>query len=432
MILTARQSIANSLLAKLQRHTLLVGGSRSGKTALLVRAILMRAVRAAASRHAILRFRGNAVRQSIWLDTLPKVANLCFPDLKIEYRERDLCARLPNRSEIWLGGLDDKERVEKILGQEYSSVYFNECSQIPWSSITTASTRLAQKIEGLRNRAYYDLNPTGTGHWSYKLFIQKRSPDSLSAVPDPENYEHCYMNPGDNAQNIDADYLRSLQNLPERQRRRFFEGIYTADLDGALWSIEMIEGARISEIPPNLIRIVVAVDPSGAAGPEDFSADEIGIAVCALMPNGHGCLLEDLTGRYSPEQWSAVVCAAFQRWRADRVIAEKNFGGDMVRAVIQSRNRLIPVRLVPASRGKVVRAEPIAALYERGLIHHVGQFPELEDELMNFTTKGYMGSRSPNRGDALVWGFTELAEPEQTVTVQSALPQGYRSQISPI
>lgn len=407
MQLTARQSEAVRLLKGPQRHTMLVGGSRSGKTFALVRACLIRAAKAPGSRHAILRFRDNAVRRSIWLDTLPTVARACWPNLKLDMRERDGCAHLPNGSEIWCGGLDDKERVERILGQEYATLYFNECSQIAWSSVTMAMTRLAQKCKGLINRAYYDLNPTGTQHWTYRVFIEHKSPDSMEALREPDQYRHMYLNPADNEANIDSAYLDSLRALPERQRKRFFEGIYVASLDGALWTLEIIEQARVTEAPP-LKRIVVAVDPSGASGEFDLRADEIGIVVMGLGIDGHGYVLEDVTGRYSPEQWGRMACEAYYRHRADRIVYERNFGGDMCRAVIVGSNPNVATKEVTASRGKSQRAEPVAALYERGRIHHVGRFERMEDELTNFTAAGYLGDQSPNRADALVWAATEL------------------------
>lgn len=408
--LQPKQEEAIRLLGRGQRHTLLVGGARSGKTFILLRAVLVRALKAPDSRHAIMRLRNNALRQSIWLDTLPKVAKLCFPGVELEYRERDGFVRLPNGSEIWMCGLDDKERVEKILGMEFCTLYFVECSQIPWSSVVIALTRLAQKVEGLKNRAYYDLNPTGTGHWTYRLFIEHRNPGSdRETLEFPANYAHMYLNPADNAPNIDPEYLASLQALPERQRRRFFDGQYVAELDGALWTLGLIEtNRRSADDVPAMNRVIIAIDPSGARGQFDTDADAIGLIAAGMGVDGHAYVLEDRTGHYSPEAWAQIACQMYRRHNADRIVAERNFGGDMVRAVIQGSDPNVPYRDVTASRGKWVRAEPIAALYEQGKVHHVGRFPDLEDELGNFTTAGYVGDRSPNRADALVWAMTEL------------------------
>jgi phage terminase large subunit-like protein len=134
----------------------------------------------------------------------------------------------------------------------------------------------------------------------------------------------------------------------------------------------------------------------------------VGIAVGALGTDGKGYLLADLSGRHSPEQWAAIVNDAYTRFNADIVVAEGNFGGDMVRAVLQANNPDLPFKEVTASRGKVVRAEPFSTLYQRGRIHHVGYFPEAEDQFCGMTTSGYQGLRSPDRADTIIWAWAEL------------------------
>jgi phage terminase large subunit-like protein len=407
--LTAKQREANKLLGGPQRHTLMVGGSRSGKTFLGIRGVATRAIKAPGSRHAIFRLRFNALRASVWLDTLPKVMRLCFPGVPYKNNRQDGYVSLPNGSEIWFGGLDDKERVEKILGMEFATLYFNECSQIPRASVLTALTRLAQKVDGLKNRAYYDLNPVGTGHWTYRQFIEHVDPDTRLPLADPEDYQYVYMNPADNRANVDAQYLALLESLPERQRRRFLDGRYVAEIDGALWTLEMLEKhRRNTEDVPVFRRVVVAVDPSGSKGPEDTRSDEIGIVVAAIGQDDRLYVLADLSGRYGPEKWGALAVKARHDWGADRIIGERNFGGDMVRAVVQAADRSAPYKEVNASRGKVQRAEPVSALYEQGRVSHVGIFPRLEDQMVNFSTSGYLGDKSPDRADALVWAITEL------------------------
>lgn len=421
--LTAKQVEANDLLGGGQRHTLLVGGSRSGKTTLLVRAILIRAIRVPNSRHVILRFRNNAARVSIALDTLPSVQRKCFPGVPLTEHRQDGYFKLPNGSEIWIGGLDDKERVEKILGNEYASIYFNECSQIPYASVLIALTRLAQTVPDLKQRAYYDLNPIGKGHWTNQLFGEKRDPASKRAVVSPDDYQRMFLNPGDNAANLSAEYIKSLAGLPDRQRKRFLEGVYIDELDGALWSYEVIEKNRrdLSDIPEaKRRRVVIAVDPSGAASNEDTTADEIGIIVVALGDDGHAYVLDDLSVLDSPAGWGKVIANAYRDYKADAVVAERNFGGEMVRFVIQSANPNIPVRVVTASRGKAVRAEPISALYDQGRVHHAGKFDRLEDQLCALTTGGYRGDGSPDRADALIWALTELALSEEVRIFDSA------------
>ena len=408
-VLTERQKAANALLAQGQRHTLLVGGARSGKTFLLVRAIVTRALKAPRSRHALFRLRYNALRASVWLDTLPKVMRLCYPCVELRQQRQDGYVELPNGSQIWFAGLDDQDRVEKVLGLEFASMYFGECSQIPYSSILVARTRLAQRCEGLRERAYYDLNPTSTAHWTYREFYEHIDPLSRHAQADPAQFRHLEVNPSDNAANLTPEFLAELAAMPERYRHRFLDGRYVAEVDGALWTLDMIERQRIDSAElPEMRRIVVAVDPSGCSGPEDKRSDEVGIVVAGLGVDGKGYLLADLSGRHSPERWGAITAQAFRDWKADRVIGEKNFGGDMVRAVIHAADATVAYKEVNASRGKVQRAEPIAGLTEQGKVCFAGRFPRIEDQFTNFSTAGYLGDKSPDRADAGIWALTEL------------------------
>ena len=411
--LTTAQDRARDMLISDATHCCLGGGSRSGKTFLLLRMLIIRALKAPNSRHAIFRFRFNAIKASIIYDTLPKVFALCWPGLWDinSLNKTDWFYTLPNGSEIWFGGLDDKERTEKILGQEYATIYFNETSQIPWASRVLAMSRLAQKTENLKLKAYYDLNPGAKTHWVYRVFIEKKDPESKQPLSRPSNYGYYTINPYDNKENLDPEYLAELEDLPEKARKRFMEGRFADDTDGALWTEELLAQNRVlgqEGTLPDWLRVVVAVDPSGCSGPEDTRSDEVGISVEALGTDGDGYLLEDLSGRYSPEQWGKIVVSAYERHKADRVVGEKNFGGDMVRAVIHAVDSNVAYSEVNASRGKVARAEPISALYERKKIHHVGYFPEVEDQMCSMTQSGYQGLKSPDRADSVVWGFTEL------------------------
>ncbi len=203
--------------------------------------------------------------------------------------------------------------------------------------------------------------------------------------------------------------MKSLQVLPERQRKRFFEGVYIDDLDGALFSYEMFARGRVTELnSARRRRVVVAVDPSGAAGRDDEGADEIGIVVAARGDDGHAYVLADRTLRDAPAAWGRAAIVAYHEFAADQIVAEENFGGEMVRFVIRAADANAPVRVISASRGKSLRAEPVSALYEQGLVHHVGRFAVLEDQLCAFTTAGYRGEGSPDHADALVFAVTEL------------------------
>jgi len=415
--LTARQEEARGVLNSPARHVLLDGGSRSGKTFLITRNICVRAIKAARSRHAVLRFRFKHAKEAIGLDTLPAVMRMCFPEVPYHMNKSDWYVTFPNNSEIWLGGLDEKERTENILGKEFATVYLNECSQIPFASRNMAITRLAQNCTQITNgiekplalKAYYDCNPPAKTHWVYELFYKRYSPDSKSPLKDPENYAALKINPVDNTENLPADYIKELEALPERLRKRFLRGEYGEAVPGALWTDEIIDRYRVTDgQPPQMLRIVIAIDPSGSGDTDNADNDAIGMVVAGIGTDGNGYLLEDLTLKASPEIWGRLATTAYDRWRANMIVGEVNYGGDMVRFVVQSAKPGVPFQKISASRGKAVRAEPISALTEQGKIRFVGTFPELEDELCAMTTNGYVGNDSPNRADAMVWAFSYL------------------------
>lgn len=407
------------LLGGTQTHTLLVGGSRSGKTFLLLRAMVVRCLAAPGSRHLVVRFRYNACLQSIGTDTLPKVIKLCFPEIVIKWHDQLGYYEFPNGSQLWLGGLDDKNRAEKVLGQEFCTIYLNECSQIPWNSVELVRTRLAQvvetKIEGrnpkhLRLLMFYDANPPSKGHWTYLFFIQKRDPLTKMLLPIQEDIAWMRVNPTDNEVNLPPDYIqKTLGGMSARQQKRFRFGEFADATPNALFTDECMDKWRhLGGELPDMQRIVVAVDPSGSGDADNADNAAIGIVVASLGVDGNGYLLEDCTVKAGPATWGNIATTAFDRHAADVIVGEGNYGGAMVEQVIKVARPRTPYKMVTASRGKVVRAEPFSSLYESGKIRHVGYFPELEDELTAFSTMGYTGDRSPNRADALIWALSEL------------------------
>ena len=209
----------------------------------------------------------------------------------------------------------------------------------------------------------------------------------------------------ENRANLAPDFLRYILRKYEGTRlgRQELAGEVLDDNPNALWKRSIIDDLRRTEHPP-LTRVVVAVDPQGVDS-DDSSDTGISVAGIGKIDDKlHGFILADLTLSASPDKWATAVIAGYHSFQADRIVAEVNFGGDMVKATIKAVDRLVPVKAVHASRGKAIRAEPVSALYEQGLIHHIGFFPDLEDELCEWVP----GMKSPNRLDALVWGLTEL------------------------
>lgn len=420
--LTDKQFEAQVVLSADAMHAMLFGGSRSGKTFLHVRNVVMRALKAPGSRHLIARFRFNHLKASIILDTFPKVMRVCFPQVKWTLDKTDWYVKLPGGAEIWFAGLDDKERTEKVLGLEFATILLNECSQISWSAVQIILTRLAQRVmqviagkppTPLRLRVYYDCNPPSKAHWTFRLFKQKVNPETKEPLPNPDNYVALQMNPRDNAENLSVEYFTILAGLGTRQRRRFELGEFAEATPGALFDEALMDRWRVMDgSVPQLVRVVVAIDPSGSGDEDNADNDEIGIAVAGLGVDGNGYVLEDLTIKAGPATWGGVGVQAYARHKADALVAEINFGGAMVKQTVQTAAAVEGIRVnykqVTASRGKTVRAEPFSALYETGKVRHVGILAKVEDELCAMSTNGYTGQGSPNRADAVIWALAEL------------------------
>jgi phage terminase large subunit-like protein len=212
-------------------------------------------------------------------------------------------------------------------------------------------------------------------------------------------------NTRDNAANLPRGFVARLERRfgGTVTGRQELAGEIVDDVEGALWTRALIEQAR-GDVPAAMLRVVVAVDPPAAGG-------TCGIVVAALGADGLAHVLEDASvTAQRPEQWARAVVASADRWQADRVVAEVNQGGSMVTAMLKSVDAALPVLPVRASRGKVARAEPVAALYGEGRVRHAGVFPALEDQLCGLLADGrYVGpGASPDRADACVWALTAL------------------------
>ncbi len=221
----------------------------------------------------------------------------------------------------------------------------------------------------------------------------------------------------DNAANLDAATLKHLQRRygGTTLGRQELDAEVLDDIDGALWNRGMLDRCRVPFAPESQPSVVVAIDPSGGSGSNNA---ETGIIVACRGQDGHAYVLADASGRLSPERWATRAVDLYQSYRADRIVAEQNFGGAMVENTIRM---VAParVKMVQASRGKAIRAEPVVAIYEQCRVHHVGVFAELEDQLCQWTPDG--GGPSPDRLDALVWAITELMVDGPNISVWGKL-----------
>ncbi len=236
------------------------------------------------------------------------------------------------------------------------------------------------------------------------------TPKPTKLIKDLVTRDDCAVTRGstfENEANLAESALKMLKEKYEGTnlgRQELYAEIIE-DIDGALWSNELIEEARLPEdTNRELSTIYIAVDPAVTA---NENSDETGIVVVGKDFNNQYYVIEDLSGRHSAEKWGRIVVNAFYEYQADRVIAEVNNGGDLVERLIRNIDNNVPYRSVRATRGKILRAEPISALYEQRRVHHIGSFPELESQMCSYTGET---NTSPDRLDALVWGITELSK----------------------
>lgn len=299
------------------------------------------------------------------------------------------------------------EKPDQLRGPQPDTVWADELAAWNYPAMWTQVEFALRSIEsGLKPRACVTTTPRPT-----KL-VRELMADPSTVISSGSTF--------DNAANVDPAYLAKLRRRYEGTRvgRQELHGAVLEDAPGALWKRDRIHSLRVAEAP-ELRAIVVAVDPAVTSG--EFS-NETGIIVAGVGVDGHGYVLEDVSGKYAPNIWGDKVVDAYVRWSANRVVAEANQGGDLVVANIQTAARDkniqgVTVRKVNAARGKRTRAEPVAALGEQGRIHHVGEFIELEDQQCSWEPdvviadgpqKKVQHSDSPDRLDAYVWAFTDL------------------------
>ena len=459
LTMNAAQCVAWKLLNDhKKRYCLLYGGSRSGKTLLILCYIIIRALIAPNSQHLIARNTTNAADRSIIRRSFPEVWKMVFGkdgmpmpkyDAKLYYYT------LPNGSQIWVGGIGDDKGAEKLLGTDYDTVWLNEANQIPFpmyelvKSRLSLTTAIAQEFQVGENplthlvgRYILDLNPDTKNGWTYRTFFKGENYFDGSEIPNLDAYGYVQLNPKDNAENLPDEYLLDLQRGSKAHITRFWTGEYRAASDNALWDRAILEKHRVDKSKSNshhhpckMVRVVIGVDPAMTG---KITSDLTGIIVVGLGEDGKGYVLQDDSGRYAkPSDWGRRVRQLYVEFDADMVVAEINQGGEMVEGVIKAEGTATARNLnyvaVRAADGKYTRAEPLATSYYRDRVSHVGNFRELEDEMCDMVSdldrvkKGY----SPDRVDALVYAFTYLF-PQITIGSGMTGVLDYRPPVYPI
>jgi phage terminase large subunit-like protein len=294
------------------------------------------------------------------------------------------------------------EDPDRLRGPQFSAAWLDELAKWRHAEATFDMLQFGLRL-GERPRQVVTTTPRPTE------FLRRLIADPRTALARAATHV--------NAHNLSPAFLDSVL---QRYRgtllgRQEIDGELIAERADALWTRAGIEGLRVREAPA-LARVVVAVDPPGSA---HEGSDACGLVAAGVAADDLLYVLADESARgLSPQAWAERAIALWRRCRADVLVAESNFGGDMVRAVIGQADRNVPVRLVHATRGKFLRAEPVALLYEQGRVRHVGVFAHLEDEMCDFGRDGLSSGRSPDRLDALVWALTALtygARPEPRI-----------------
>ncbi len=279
------------------------------------------------------------------------------------------------------------EEPDRLRGPQFYKVWADELASWKYDQEAWDMSQMALRLGDLP-QAIVTTTPRPT-----KL-IKSLIKDSNTILTQGTTFE--------NRNNLAESWFQSIIKKYEGTRigRQELMAEILEDVEGALWTIKMIEANRVKEAP-ELKRIVVAVDPAVTAKKD---SDETGIVTCGLGIDGFGYVLNDLSGILTPNDWAERAVKEYHIREADRIVAEVNNGGDLVEVNVRTVDPDVPYKEVRASRGKVIRAEPIAALYEQGRIKHVGSLPVLEDQMTTWDGLNF----SPDRIDALVWGMTEL------------------------
>lgn len=305
------------------------------------------------------------------------------------------CVTWPNGARAWTYNATEPDQLR---GPQHDGAWVDELAKFRY-------------MEGTWDQLQFGLR-LGTN----PKVIVTTTPRPLDLIRKIMADETTYVTRGrtlDNSSNLAESFIRQIEDRygGTRLGRQELDGELLDDIPGALWTREAIDTARIQEIPEDLERVYVAVDPAASS---NEGSDENGIVVVGLGRDSEGYargyVLYDGSLRGSPEEWSRQAVVLYRRFEADKIIAEKNMGGEMVASVIRAVDRSVPVELVHATRGKRLRAEPISALYEQGRVHHVGRFDKLEDQMCTFSVDSERTERSPDRMDALVWGLTKIFE----------------------
>lgn len=394
-----------ALLFDEKKYSLAVGQGRSGKTLLIVTHLFRRALKYPGTNHAIFRNTLASAIDGVWAITVKEVIQNFFPVLpymegfKINESTHEIV--FPNRSRIVLKGLDNKDRVQKLLSTQFATVFFDEAHLISYEHFGLLMTRMPQPLDAdYRVQVICAANWAPKTHWLKTFFSDGLNPETKA--PHAQSTGVITSTTADNT-TIDAkEYIETLNKAGDRRSRLACAGTgFYEEVEGALWMIEDIQRAEALQ-NHEYDEIVLGYDPAVTA---KASSDGHGIAV-AGKKDGQYHVLYSWEGVMDINDCAKKVCSLYHAFGCSKVVAEVNNGGDFVPALLAAVDPRVFCELVRATRGKITRAEPIAAMYKSGLVFHTERFRDLEDQMVTFAGQG----ESPNSLDALVWALKQLSE----------------------
>ena len=384
------------------RYFLISGGRGSGKSfsiaALLISFLCERGQRILYTRYTM-----SAAEISIIPEFVEKIEILGLASI-FEIRQREI-VNTQTGSSILFSGIKESSgnQTAKLKSLTGITTWVLEEAEELDDEETFDKIDMSVRSRSAQNRIILIMNPAWKTHWIYRRFYEPHKiPDEFNGIVAGVCYIHTTYE--DNLRNLPADILSIIENRRRSAPHKYLtidRGHWSENIDGALWDYSVIARNRVHETPP-LTRIVIAIDPAVSANKD---SDETGIIAAGLSDAGDIYILGDYSLIGSPLAWANAAIGAYRKHSADRIVAETNQGGDLVEANLRTVDKNIPFTAVRATRGKQLRAEPIAALYESGRVHHVGTFPTLEQQLCTWSPAI---DDSPDRLDALVWACTAL------------------------
>lgn len=403
------------------RNILAAGGVRSGKTIAEITGMYFRAQRAPGSTHGFFHQTRTSCERNLFKTSFPETLDILMPgwyaDLKAApenyINQSDLTVRLPNGSKFLFMGLDDPD---KVRGLKFSTIMLNEANFVDYKTVMTLRGRLSESVPTLNpktgkqdgppleTKMLFDLNPTFKSSWDYQVFVEGLVPGERRPIPNhKKTYRYLTINAIDNKPNLPASLFEDFESMTEEQRRRDEHGMWTEDNPHALFSLNTIQRKQIN--PDTLVEVVVAVDPAGTA---NKNSDHTGVVVAGRDAESNLYVLEDATLKAKPDEWIKKAIELRKKYDANWIITEKNYGRDILEELMFRLAPSEPLKFVDAmGRGKKLRAEPVASMYERGRVAHTRVFAELEQQMIEFDAPSYKGS--PDRVDALVYALTHLS-----------------------